>query len=761
MRRCSAARKSMLACAPNMAGRSPRTGSRSWTDRISLGVVVLASAWFAFTAFWGFAGTPGGGHLGAGSAGNVMAAEQIVKWHILYPAWDWYTGVAPQKTAYICHHPFGQYWIPAAFLWIFGHRDFVVHLPAALMSSAVPLMLYGIAREKWGPVPGAVAAAAYVVVPVTVGFSNFTNLEIFCIFGALLFFWGHTRHMVTGKRRYLVASLFGLFVACAGDWAGYLLVAPAIIWFFLRGFLLPRWMSPRFKFEPYARWWGLAVGIVAGTLLLWLVLFAKADQIAEWVMAATGRAGSEGTKLKDVLEARKNWIDFSFTPLAIRLGKWAWPVCVLRLLWTRRDEEVYSLSLLFGATVQYIVFKLGADVHIFWSIYFAPYYALALAQLVHALGAAAGFVVGRFAPAARRATVAWVALVVGLAPSIAMAHDGVASLWVWRRTGGRYDDNGALIRSQLDLIAVVKQVLLPRSVRGMSIDTNGSSAWGWEHQWTWQGPNSEVGLPLSNARQVATHPFWIGRGSGLLGDVQKRVVAAGHVRVYGDTWVVDQREPAAPLDAYAMNEREPGFFEWLFLDGTEPHREAATQPDPWLTWELRVHLGQDATPPSGEPRTLDEMRIAHNVAVARGDDQAAEHWREQIDARIDRSVNARFDEWANLIGVRLVGGVQPRMETWFEATEAPTGDAQFSVRSTMLGKSRWSLIPRATQDRDMAWPPSLPTKLWKKGFIYKTDTVLNHRIGVEEYLGHWTSRDGAPAPRRLDRHPETPLIVLN
>jgi hypothetical protein len=66
-----------------MVAGSPRRTSRPTTDRIALGVVVLASARFAFTAFWGLAGIPGGGHLGAGSVGDCMAAEQIVKWQIL------------------------------------------------------------------------------------------------------------------------------------------------------------------------------------------------------------------------------------------------------------------------------------------------------------------------------------------------------------------------------------------------------------------------------------------------------------------------------------------------------------------------------------------------------------------------------------------------------------------------------------------------------------------------------------------------------
>src|SRR5258708_18804970 len=136
-------------------------GRVPWTDRVSRVVLVLACAWFAFTAFWGLFGIPGDGHIGAGSAGNTMAAEQIVRWKIPYPAFEWYTGVAPSKASYICHHPYGQYYVPAFFLWIFGHRDFVVHLPAALMSAAMPPMLYGIARARWGKAAGAVAAAAY------------------------------------------------------------------------------------------------------------------------------------------------------------------------------------------------------------------------------------------------------------------------------------------------------------------------------------------------------------------------------------------------------------------------------------------------------------------------------------------------------------------------------------------------------------------------------------------------------------------------
>jgi hypothetical protein len=729
-------------------------------ERVARVVVVLACAWFAFTAFWGVCSIPGGGHLGAGSAGNVMAAEQMLKWHIIYPAWDWYNGQPPPKVAYICHHPFGQYWVPAVFLSVFGHHDFVVRLPAALMSAAIPPLLYGIGREKWGVSAGAVAATSYVVLPIAVGFSQFLNLETFCIFGALLFFWGHTRHMVTGKRRHLVASLVGLCFAVTGDWAGYLLVAPTLAWALFRAFVIPVRLTPRFPRLPYARWWGLSVAIAVGSGLLWLYLFYDAGQLVDWIGAAQNRGGGEGMKLKAVFEARKNWIDFSFTPLAVLLGKIAVPVCLLRCLVTRRDEETYSLSLLFGAASQYVGFKQGADIHIFWSHYFAPYFALAMAQLFHSFGAIVGFVVRRFSWRLAPAVASWVTVTLGLMPVVAIAHDGVASLWVWRRTGGRYDENGGVIRSHLDMLRVVELVVNPVTIRGTPIDTHPSAQWGWEHLWKYQGLGRDAMAPLSDTPSAASHPFWIARGSGMSADEQRRLVSSAHIRIYGDTWLVDQREPNAPLDAYSLNEHEPSFFQWLLFDPTEVHRSVGPTPDPWLTWEWRTHLGQDATPPSGPPTTIDEMRIAHNVAIARGDLTTAEHWREKLDAQLDRTVTARFDTGLALIGIRVLGGVEPRVEAWFEVGKGFAGDDTFAVRSNIERKTTLSLIPPDTADREMSWSEPLPTKLWKPGALYVTTAILNHRIGVERYSGRWVPRDGNPYPHRTDNHPDTVLTIL-
>jgi hypothetical protein len=734
-------------------------GHHPFLERTARIVTVVACVWFAFAAAWGMCQIPGGGHTDSGSVGVTGAALSIVRFHTLYPSTDWYTVTPPPPATYYCHHPFGVFYCTAFFLWIFGHQDFVVRLSPILMSIAIPPLLYGIGKRYGGHAAmGAVAACAYAVVPIAIGFANFNNLETPAIFGSLLFFWGHTAHQATGKRRYLAASLAGQAVVCSADWVGYLLVAPLLGWGLLRAFVLPSRWTPRFAFRPYARWWALSTAIAVGTFVLWIGLFIKADKIGDWIGSAEVRA-SDGTSLWTALEARKNWIDFSFTPLAIALGKVALPICLLRALVIRRDEEFYSLSVLVGSVVQYVAFKRGADVHIFWPHYFAEYYALALAQLAGTLGAIGRWTSRRFLEDSRASTIgAWTTLALGLLPSIAMAPDAVRSLPIWRRTGGRYDDNGSITRNDIDLLYVVKKVIVPRKPPGSTIEVNPSSGWWWEHSWTFDGPSDRAGDPTPGQPAASNRAFWLGRASGLSADDQRRIASRAHVEVYGDTWVVDQRMGPAPIDAWTVEEGNPNPIEWLRYGDWEPMRRIGPAPDPLRTWEWRVHMNQPATLPASEDaHSIDDLRILHNAAIYDHAADRAERLREKIDAQLDRTVLARFDQGIEIVGVRVTKGAQPKLEVWFLASGPTPADAAFHVRSTIERPARLSLVPADTVDREMASPPTLPTKIWRPGFIYKLDVVLNHRIGVERYWGAWS---GSSPPRRLDGQPETTLVVV-
>jgi hypothetical protein len=734
----------------------------SSADLAARGLAVVACVWFAFVAFWGLFQIPGGGHSGSGSVGSMGMSLSIVNFHILYPSEEWFATTPPPPSSYLCHHPLGIFWICALFLWIFGRHDFVIHLPAAVMSAATPPLLYAIGARYRGPVVGAVAACSFVVVPIAVGFANYTNLEVLGIFGSLLFFWGHTAHMQTRSGWHLAASLFGLALACSSDWCGYALVAPLVGWSLLRAFVLPARWTPRFDFRSYASWWALSVVIAVGSLLLWIALFYKADKINDWLASGITRGGDQ-SPLKAVLASRKNWIDFSFTPMAIALGKFAAPVALARLVWFRRDEEAYSLSVLAGSVFEYVAFKRGADVHIFWPHYFAQYFALAMAQVAMTAGDLSA-VAARGAPVPRergrqlaKVVGPWLTLAVGMAPVLAMTPDAVRSLGVWRRTGGRYDDKGTLIRSDIDLLFVLKNVIAKHQPWGTTVDTGPALSLFWEHGWELQGNARPTGDPVASQPQ-RPEPFWVARASALGSGDQLRIAGEAHVRAYGDIWVVDQRLPAAPIEAWTVIEREPNPFEWLALGGWEPVRKLGSGPDVLRTWEWRVHLNQPAeSPPPREATALDDLRILHNAAVYSGDEARAEALREKIESRLDRGVETAFDQGVRLMGIRLDRGVQKKLEIWFLTSGRLRADSTFRVRSRIEAPAAFSLMPVDDTDREMAYPPRIPTKLWRPGFIYEVDVVLNHRIGVERYFGGWSGG----GPMRLDGRPETTLVTLH
>ena len=125
--------------------------ARPSLERICALIGIFGSVWFACTAWWGMAAIPAGGHLGAGAAGTTLMAENSLRWHSVYPLWDWFATANPYPTSVYCHHPFGMYWLSELFLALFGHRDFVVSLPAVLMSTATPPLLYKLGNElgRW------------------------------------------------------------------------------------------------------------------------------------------------------------------------------------------------------------------------------------------------------------------------------------------------------------------------------------------------------------------------------------------------------------------------------------------------------------------------------------------------------------------------------------------------------------------------------------------------------------------------------------
>jgi 4-amino-4-deoxy-L-arabinose transferase-like glycosyltransferase len=745
-------------------------------QRIAGIIAGLACVFFALAAGWGIGGPIGAGHYAAMTSEGIMA-ENMWRYHILGPVW-WYPDRIPTPADYYCHHPWGLFYITAILYKLLGHRDFILPLPALVMSTATPVLIYKMASEHWGRLPATAAVVSYVLLPITLGYANFHSLEGMVICGFSLSAFCLLRWLGTGRRLYLFGSLAGTLMATAADWPGYVAIGGLLLCG-LYQYCSPCRTSPDgvpIAKRRYASWWLLTALLLAVMLLGWLGLFHYAGQLQELFASARRRGLGDPTPLHTVLSSRRFWIELAFTPPVIFLGKLALPVAIFRFLQLRKLIEGVSLSIFLTAVLQYVAFKGGADVHFFWPQYFGLYFALAAAQLLATLLAGAAWLAerapkaamrGRLAASIRSAAAPGCLLLV-LALLTVLLPDALRTLRYARITGGRYNEKGARIRSDADLIEVARWLrprLPPEAVVGLdpTLKMVPRLGTGWHLAWALQARTQSLALPLVTDEEQGQPGFFMARLSALPGERLPELFCRSHARIFGDIVVVDTHEPPGPLDAYSFHQREPGLWRWYFVSGVEPEREIG--PDAAATWEWRLHLGQPPAEfpraaPAKEDASLEWLRLAHNHAVATGQKAEAESLLAQLRARLDASKEVRFSQGIHLLGTRVTTGVHPLLEVFLQAKNPVPGDVVLHIHSRVEAKAPYSLIPPDPTERDCAYPASLPSRYWRPGFIYRIESSLLKRIGKERFFGFFTALPGQPAPIREDGLMSSDLAIV-
>lgn len=715
--------------------------------RVAMYVTALATAWFVLAAAWELFGPLLAGHY-ASSASMGIIAENMLRWHIAGPVWE-YTRGRPGPEMYYCHHPWGIFWTTAALMKLFGRHDFVCRLAPVLLSAATPPLLHAIGRAVWRPAAGAAAAAAFVVLPITLAFANFNALEVPVIAWSLLGLWGFVRLTQTGRRRHLAAALAGSTLALHADWPGFMLAGAMLGFTLIRGYLA-RDLFGKIKHERrYAQWWIWSATLAVATAALYLLLFKRSNKLADLFGSYDMRSSGNAVPLAAVLAARRYWIELSFSPIAIALGKLAAILCAARLVVLRREHEVIPLAVLAMAAAQYLIFKQGADIHVFWPHYFGAYFALAMGALVATI-----------APLFERigslqnkgALVALAAL--GL-PLLAIARDGVPALRYARETGGRFNEKGLIIDSDGDKTAFLRHVdptLRKNAVIGLHEGMKPT----WAQVWTLGGRLVTGGKPAPT-RARPSGGIYLADTRYMLSDVQAQLARDYHVTAVGPFWMIDEGQPAAPIDAFSFVEREPSWWEWYFVSGTEPHREIT--PDPWLTWELRTHFGQPATPPSAQPATLDQKRIAHNIAVAASDDAKAAALRAEIVREI-KPISAAFDDGTKLLGTTFHEGARLLLTVFVEAGGPTQADVQLTVKSKVTARAPLSLTMADPTEREVGLPLAIAPQRWRKGFIYADPVTIRKRPGTEVYRASFWVRGPGSAPKRIGGSGPVDLLTL-
>ncbi len=708
-------------------------------ERVARAVMIGATIWFMLAAAWEMFGPLLAGHF-ASSAGVGIIAENMLRWHIAGPVWE-YTASAPSPGMYYCHHPWGIFWATAGLMKLLGRHDYLCRLAPVLLSAATPPLLHAIGRAVWRPAAGAVAAASFVVLPITLAFASFNALEVPVITWSLLGVWGLVRMTQTGRLGHLAAALTGTLLALHSDWAAFVLVGALLGFGVLRGYVGGSFFGPLLHHRRYAQWWVLTSSLAVLTVLLYLALFQKSGKLGDLFGSYGQRSSGNAIPLAQVLASRRYWIELSFTPIAIALGKIGAIVALLRVVVLRREHEIVPLAYLAMATVQYVVFKQGADIHVFWPHYFGAYFALAMGAIAATLTPAIARL-RRAASAPRPARAAMITLGVAMVPILAIARDGLPALRYARETGGRFNEKGLLIHSDGAKTAFLR-FIEPTLPRIGTVEMHEGMKATWSQVWTLGGRLVAPPRPLPTRGRTGISVY-LADTRFLLDGLQDELTRGFHVTAVGPFWKVIPSEAAAPIEAFSFVEREPSWWEWYFISGTEPHRDVVA--DPYLTWELRTHFGQAAEVPKEAPVTLEQKRIAHNIAVAVGDAVRTRALMEEIGKALT-PIHAGFDDGSELVGTTFHEGARSLLTLYVLASGPSAADVQLTVRSRVMKSAALSLAIADPTEREVGIPVGLAPQRWRRGFLYSDPVAIRKRPGTEVFRASYWARGRGVAPK--------------
>ncbi|HKO49416.1 MAG TPA: glycosyltransferase family 39 protein [Polyangiaceae bacterium] len=702
-------------------------------ERVCKAVAALASVGFALAAFWELGDTFGAGHFAAASA-VCTAAENIWTWGLAGPVTH-ALAQPPAPGEFYCHHPWGIFWVSALFMKVFGHHAWACRLPAVLQSAFTVPALYFAGRALWGPVAGAVAAVSFAVLPIALGFSDFNALEVPAIFGTLLAIWGYARFRQSYRTRDAGLSLAGLIYGICADWPVVIFGASMLGAIFVSAFVLRRWAAPVDR-RRIATFWALAVASCALVIGAQLYAFAQLGQLSELFAQGGRRSAGVHVPLALVLAARKFWIEVSFTGLAIALGKFALPVLGLRMLLRRTELEALPLAVLGMALFQYVVFKQGAGVHIFWPHYFALYFALACAALAQSALDLLRLVSQKW-PRLAGPWPTYGVLGAFLLLLLTILPDGLRALGYAHRSGGRFNENGRLIKPDKDKVAALEW-LSQRWAPNTGVILHPGMRQSLWVDWSLQRPVT-TSAQLPSGPGAPRNRYYVADLRFMSGAEQDTLAANFSLTALGPFLAIDRAKPAGDLRAFDIERREPSALEAYWVSSSHALRNISS--DPFLTWELkdRFELSHNLAP-TVPPKSFEQLRIAHNIAVSRGDAASASHFLEALLTGGDRSRTIDFGSGNTLLGTRLEHGSSLVFSVYIRAAGADPREPELVMHSQITKSVAGSWVDPDTTLAEVGMPFTIPANRWKSGYVYSSVTEVIRRIGSERWYGQFRTR---------------------
>ncbi len=700
------------------------------TERaLSRAVTAVATLMVALAAGYGLWAPIHSGHDAAVASMGIVA-DNMLRWHIAAPVLL-PTDVAPDPSAYYCHHPFGIFWTTTLIAALFGNGDAVCRVAPLCASVASVPLVHAVGRELYRPAAAALGALAFACLPITMSFASFNALEVPLMAWSLVLLLGWLRFRRSRARRDLSLLVVGAVMATNTDWPAFILIA-GLIAIELGALPARRWLSLR---HVTATAWLAGVALVVGGA--YLVAFHHWGKLGDLANSASARAGSPTQPLSSVLAARAYWIDLMFTPLGIAIGKAGAVIIVVGAVAKRRPELFVSIAVLGMCLAQYLLFRQGADVHVFWPHTFALFFALAVAALAAVLVAA----IARLLPRSRPAVAACVALAVLVSALLPIASDALRALGWARLTGGRFNEKGAFIEADDDKVFVVRRVvseLAPDACVGM----HASMAANWSTAWSLGGRSMrDLGMKRGEPLDCDVAFFDL-RFVDPLDTLD--ILSSYDVELFGPYAVVREGEG---FEALSLGEREATFSERLTVAPASPI--FSVEPDPFATWEVAFQSGFDAPPPDDEPTTLEQIRVSHNIAVRLDDVAGAKEARARLLTAFEPRDLALGDV-ARVVGVRVEGSTSPRAIVLLEALRAAPAGVVPRISSRVVERAAFSITPKDPTARVVSAPPLVTPRSWRRGYLYSMIVRLLPRPGSERFdiglAASVSSRAGRSSP---------------
>jgi hypothetical protein len=348
--------------------------------RVTLALSIVT--YLAYSSF-GIAAPFWWGHHGYHGATYMLRARMSLRFHMLAPAtWTGYD--PPPLNAYYFHHPIGYHHLLTLLIPIFGEHEWLARGLAVLGGLLALIAIYVAAKRAWSPQIGALAALAFVTLPIVTSFSVLSDPMMLALACVVWSIDAYLRLYDRPSKRALLEA--GLAYAIGGllMWEAYF-IAP-----FIAFHALWHAMTVRGRALRIGRWNALvlhaAVIALSSTAVMalhfWLTHHARVlDEFFE-----SYRIRHTPPSAQHVLDRHSTWLTllYGFPPLLVG-GAWltSW---ITRLIQRRgRPRDLLPLTFFYVNTLYIYMFAEGSSVHLYRVFFYSGFFAFALADLVDAV----------------------------------------------------------------------------------------------------------------------------------------------------------------------------------------------------------------------------------------------------------------------------------------------------------------------------------------------------------------------------------------